>query len=694
MKVVYPQGPDSLSPDFAKAGSDIKNGVSRVVIALGFYMIVYILLLVMAGLLAASFAMLGWYIITIKIHYGTLLFGGGLIVTGAMILYFLIKFIFENKSADRPGSLEVTEAEQPELFEFIARISEECGTEFPKHIYLSGDVNAAVFYDSSIKSLVLPVKKNLVIGLGLVNMLNLSEFKAVIAHEFGHFSQKSLRAGSYVYVANRVIYNMLYDNRGYGNILEHIANVHGILAFFVNVTVKIVQGIQWVQQQAYKIVNKQYNYLSRQMEFHADAIAASVAGGNNLNHALQLIEFGNTAYRTTLGQYSKWYEEGIKATNVYRDQRTSAKYTALANKLPLKNELPVFNAGTHYAQSFRKVNIEDQWASHPTNEQREVALDKLNAVAAVVETPAWELFRQREDLERKFTNELYVDVKWKKSQSPAPDHLFEDEERQAQLSFELPEFYNGYYTGRPITKFGTEHVNVSAVKITDVRAFLQHNAPLGRKRADAEVDIAMLNYITHNSKQIKKFNFDGSIYKAKMAETIKVNLENEAKKIDEQIADNDKLLFAYFCQAAGKKGDAELVKEGYNFYFALLQQLIDSEVKFGTLLTDIRPYYNGDEFTDIYKSSPQDMSEYVSRFKRLYREFKQVLDSHHPGMHCAMPEKVVDFMENQLPVLNDKKCTSQTVDAIYQRSEELQYWGTEALINVKKQLLVLQLNYV
>jgi Zn-dependent protease with chaperone function len=35
----------------------------------------------------------------------------------------------------------------------------------------------------------LPIKKNLQIGLGLVNSLNVSEFKAVMAHEFGHFTQ-------------------------------------------------------------------------------------------------------------------------------------------------------------------------------------------------------------------------------------------------------------------------------------------------------------------------------------------------------------------------------------------------------------------------------------------------------------------------------------------------------------------------
>ena len=65
----------------------------------------------------------------------------------------------------------------------------------PHRVFLTPDVNAAVFYRESLLSLLLPTSKNLVIGLGLVNQLNLSEFKAVLAHEFGHFSQNSMKLG-------------------------------------------------------------------------------------------------------------------------------------------------------------------------------------------------------------------------------------------------------------------------------------------------------------------------------------------------------------------------------------------------------------------------------------------------------------------------------------------------------------------
>jgi Zn-dependent protease with chaperone function len=127
--------------------------------------------------------------------------------------------------------------------------------------------------------MVFPVRKNLEIGLGLVNSINISELKAVIAHEFGHFSQRSMKLGSFTYNVNRIIYNMLYENNSYTGFLNAWGRLHGILSFFANITVKIAQGIQYILREMYKVINKSYMGLSREMEFHADAVAASVAGG-------------------------------------------------------------------------------------------------------------------------------------------------------------------------------------------------------------------------------------------------------------------------------------------------------------------------------------------------------------------------------------------------------------------------------
>src|SRR5205814_6198739 len=182
------------------------------------------------------------------------------------VIYFLIKFMFTTSKDENSSRVEIYKEDQPKLFAFIRQLSAETQTPLPKKIFLSPDVNACVFYNSSFWSMFLPVKKNLEIGLGLVNSINASEFKAVIAHEFGHFSQRSMKLGSFTYNVNRVIYNMLYDNSSYTAFLTAWGAVSSYLAFFAGITVKIAECIQSILKDMYKLLNKAYLRLSCEVE--------------------------------------------------------------------------------------------------------------------------------------------------------------------------------------------------------------------------------------------------------------------------------------------------------------------------------------------------------------------------------------------------------------------------------------------
>src|SRR5687767_4458681 len=228
-----------------------RQEATRSVIAILGFIAVYILLFFASLGLAALCVYAGLALIIFKPAFITIVAGGGIIGCGVMVFVFLIKFLFSSSKADNSNGVEIKKKDQPLLFETIHTLAKETGAPKPKKIFISPDVNAAVFYNSSFWSMFLPVKKNLKIGLGLVNALNVSEFKAVIAHEFGHFSQRSMKVGSWVYQVNKIIYDMLYNNRGYANSLDSMSGVHAIFSLFASLTIKVVQGIQWVLRQMF-----------------------------------------------------------------------------------------------------------------------------------------------------------------------------------------------------------------------------------------------------------------------------------------------------------------------------------------------------------------------------------------------------------------------------------------------------------
>src|SRR5690606_33810389 len=111
-------------------------------------------------------------------------------------------FVRRGKHGDH--LVEVTANQHPKLFEFLHRVADEARAPRPYRVYLSPQVNAGVFYDLSLVNLLLPSKKNIEIGLGLVNVLTLGELKAVLAHEFGHFAQRTMMVGRWVYIGQQI----------------------------------------------------------------------------------------------------------------------------------------------------------------------------------------------------------------------------------------------------------------------------------------------------------------------------------------------------------------------------------------------------------------------------------------------------------------------------------------------------------
>ena len=65
--------------------------------------------------------------------------------------------------------VEVKREECPKLFSMIADVAKSTGNKMPKHVYLTAEVNACVFYNStSIWAIFFPTRKNLMVGLGLL----------------------------------------------------------------------------------------------------------------------------------------------------------------------------------------------------------------------------------------------------------------------------------------------------------------------------------------------------------------------------------------------------------------------------------------------------------------------------------------------------------------------------------------------
>lgn len=593
---VYPITPTNVPSSITEPSPAFKKMVTKVVSTIVLFFIVYLLMMVLSAALAVGCMYAGVYVIGGLGGFWGLALGIGMIGVGVLVFVFLIKFIFAVTKHDRAGYIEISEDQQPRLFAFIRQLTIDTQTAFPKRIYLTADVNAAVFYDSSFWSMFLPIKKNLIIGLGLVNSVNVSEFKAVMAHEFGHFSQRSMKLGSFIYNVNMIIHNMLFGNNSYGRFLQGWASLHGVFALFAHITAQIVYAIQWVLRQMYGVINKSNMELSREMEFHADAVAASVSGSKNLVTALRRLELGQSAYEAMLNKCNVLFREKKISSNIYKGQRAALRSLATEFKFPLQNEMAVIDDEFVIASNLTRVNYKDQWASHPSSEDRENHLNELAVNAEVVDDSAWVLFDNNEKVQEELTNTIYENAP-KGDTMILSDREFEERFEKDILQQRFPKAYNGFYDNHAVNPFNVEEVlgDTMAKQMSFEEIFTPENALLSKKIIAIGNDVETLNAIIAGSIATKSFDFDGVKYKRQEAGTIRNQLEKEQKEMQDEMDRLDKAAIRYFVSRARQTDPAkaqELVSL-YKQHFEYRKQAQEFLRDVNDMLNSISPIFQG-----------------------------------------------------------------------------------------------------
>lgn len=551
-----------------QVSSEFKSQAIKAIIAIGLFILTYLIIL----LLAVGFTVLciigGLGLILIHPSLATMVLGLGLASLGILVLIFLLKFIFASNKTDRSGLIEISQDEQPVLFQMIEEIVQEVKTDFPKKVYLDPNVNAAVFYDSGFWSMFFPIKKNLLIGLGLVNTVTKEELRAILAHEFGHFSQKSMKVGTYVYNLNKVVYNMLHDNASYERMITRWADVSGFFALFVLIAVKVNQGIQWILIRLYDIVNISYSGLSREMEFHADEIAASVTGYLPLKTSLLRMPFADHSLNEAIGLYQRKIGDQLKSKNLYTDQHEVILFLAEENNYPVSNGLPDISVEEQSKFDKSKLVIEDQWASHPSTEDRVIRLEKTGFDAVrLKDEPANNLFRNIEKYQQQFTDQIFETIKPDREVQPIPTSKFIEIYKQEFATDSFPKIFRSYYNNKHPISFDLDGdcSQFNAIEFSDL--YSDETIDLVYSGFALHNDIETLKMIADDKVKIKTFDYNGIKYKKKDASHLIEQLNSVLHKTNEKIRENDFKIYCWFRQKEVEQKREELLNRLYSDFF-------------------------------------------------------------------------------------------------------------------------------
>lgn len=390
-----PRQAAALMAELAKPTKSYKRNAWLAAGALALFMALYTLLA-------------GWFLLTAyRLTFGAAsggkdVFWGYLIgLCAAFLAVFMLKAFVFVKRGSTDGNVEVTAAQQPRLFEFLYRLADTAGAPRPHRVFLSARVNAAVFYDLSVLNLLFPSKKNLEIGLGLVNALTVGELQAVLAHEFGHFTQRTMAVGRWGYIAQQIAAHLVAKRDKLDDLLRGISNFDLRVAWIGWLLSLIVWSIRSLVDSVFRLVVLMQRALSREMEMHADLVAVSLTGSDALIHALHQLQAADDSWQRAVNFAVGEKADGRIVADVFLIQsRIMASMRAIMND-PHYGRVPPLPAGSPERHRIFKADLAQpprMWLTHPLNHEREANAKQRYVAAPIDDRCAWDVFDNPLDL--------------------------------------------------------------------------------------------------------------------------------------------------------------------------------------------------------------------------------------------------------------------------------------------------------
>ncbi|WP_437921264.1 M48 family metalloprotease [Sphingobacterium sp. LRF_L2] len=605
-----------------QTSKNFKKHAKKNVLSIVIFAFTYLFLLILAIALTVGFTLAGLWIFLAKPMLYTGILCIGLFASGLSVLFFLVKFIFASTKVDTGNLIEISAENEPQLFSLIHEVVNKVETNFPKKVFLSHDVNASVFYNSSFWSMFLPIRKNLQIGMGLINAVTQQELKAILAHEFGHFSQRSMKVGSYVYHVNQIIYNMLYRNESLDRMFEKWSNATGYATLFISISVFIMRQIQNILKKLYEYINLNYMALSREMEFHADEIAAHVAGSEALADSLLRLSFANHALETVLDFYQQKINVNICSENIYPEHLLVMRLISETNRYTIQNGFPQIQLDTIKKYNKSKLNLENQWASHPSNEDRVSALMKLNIIITdIVSSPAILLLSNNAAISKVISDHLFSSVQYKEVPVSLTIDSFQTAFHQKLDKYRFDQAFNDFYNyTSPILEGSHPQIETHSLPIFE-DLFSNDKMEEVYELNALQHDKAIVEAINKGEITVKTFDYGGIKYTNTETNTLLQHIDQKLKELEDQLKHNHQQIFHYFLNRAKAQHREAEFSQRYTDFEYVHKNMEIHEKFYDELIENTRFIFETTPFAEIESR----INDLVPRENRLKKELNQLL---------------------------------------------------------------------
>ena len=481
--------------DLSTLAGQLKKKVNGL---LGVYFLLILLTIVLYVLIVAAVGFLGYAMITggrIRGRVLVLLFA--VIVAATAALVAVLRPIFKIFAPSKRRGTEVHRADHPELFALIDGVVKDVDCPQPMHVYVNNECNASVGFRSIFGYLKKKGRQNLNIGLPLLYAMNRTEMKAILAHEFGHFTQKSVQMNQVANLSEFICGSILYSQDALENADSdsYTRYARGYVRFIGKVMMK-----------QYDKVAPLNGILSRAQEFDADHYAQRVAGTEGSVSALSKMSHIATRWSNYCQILSGYEQEEKRAPESVLDSLWA--FTRVSENLGMDKLAPEVRFTEPIDEFPSRIGEATDTDTHPSTAERVATLKTYPVIRTLWDDrPALGMFDPaltqktfnsvRDDIQKAVFPETTVFLK----NDITPDVIME------HYSDAVPPRYNAFYQD-PV--FFSEESVPDGAEASD--PFTEENGRLAMEYHTAREDLDALLAIREENDPEDKFRYLGKPY--------------------------------------------------------------------------------------------------------------------------------------------------------------------------------------
>lgn len=348
------------TPESAERGATLRSIYRAVLVvcsALYYVSLPLVLVLVVAVAAGLVYGMFAIGMIPIKL---------GAII--ALMVFATIAAIVKSltfRPSDEPPGVKVDLSKEPQLRATLDEVAATIGTRPVDTVYMTPDTNLAVFERKH-------GERCLLVGAAVLDGMPLESFKAILAHEYGHFSNRDTAGGGFALGVRRSLLTFIIGLAEAGQ-------------------ATMLNPAWWFANGFYRIFLRVSQGASRLQEILADRRAAEAYGGLAFANGLKHVIACDLRFSEHVNQ------------EVNR---------AVQAKEPLKGLWsPLSERGASADELDDALNrAPSPYDSHPSPHDRIRWVEKLTGSASTSEpssVTAWDIFQNRGHLEREMTLSVY-----------------------------------------------------------------------------------------------------------------------------------------------------------------------------------------------------------------------------------------------------------------------------------------------